>query len=47
MDKFYSAWMCTSEDLEIKNAVMEGEWPSAIEQLEVALIKAKAIRATG
>ena len=44
MDQFYSAWMCTSEDLEVRNAVMAGTWPSAVEQLEIALKGARAIR---
>ena len=45
MSDFYSFYMNTAEDLEYHKAIMSGHWPSAVEQLTVALGKAERIKA--
>lgn len=37
MSDFYSHYMCIYEDLDYYKAIMEGNWPSAVEQLKIAL----------
>jgi hypothetical protein len=44
MSRFYDVFLNNAEDLEYKAAIMDGWWPSAVEQLTVALAKANAIR---
>ncbi len=34
----------TEDDLDHKNAILDGSWPSAVEQLEAALERAKGKR---
>ena len=41
----YDTFLNVSEDAECKGMVLNGIWPSAVEQLTVALAKAKEIRA--
>ena len=43
--QLFDLWAQISEDLNYNEAILDGSWPSAVEQLERALIKAKEIAA--
>ena len=45
MSEHYDGFLNVAEDNEVKGMILDGDWPSAVEQLTVALAKAKIIRA--
>jgi hypothetical protein len=48
IDKLFDDLMHVEDDLNYKECILEGDWPSAVEQLELALARAKNKRiATG
>jgi hypothetical protein len=44
MEGFYEQYCNEGLDANVNQAVLDGSWPSAVEQLEEALRKAKTIR---
>lgn len=45
MSRHYDTFLSISEDLSYRCAIMDGTWPSAVEQLTRALAEAKRLRA--
>ncbi len=45
VDELHEALANTEDDLNHKNCILDGSWPSAVEQLEAALDRAKGKRA--
>jgi hypothetical protein len=43
-DDLFEVWSHTRDDLAYLQCIFDGSWPSAVEQLEEALAKAKTIR---
>jgi hypothetical protein len=44
MEQFYEQYCNEGMDANVNQAILDGSWPSAVEQLEEALIKAKQKR---
>ena len=44
MEQFYEQYCNEGLDANVNQAILDGSWPSAVEQLEEALTRAKTIR---